>query len=240
MLVGWVKDRRVDLPAHSLSRMFTVLAVELAAYGTRKTLKGLRRLEWKATEQKRAMLEQSGLERNRGSPGPVCQVDSVYEWSENQRRLASCIQETCSDQFALRHADRFRLKIFKALRDVYSTLLLHTATSVFLLISIVHARRGLRDLDFQVVSERAIFFVTCLFGQLPVLKLNEAVCEVKIAVVVANNEDSLTLRFQLRQQFEIKDVLEVWILIGGPLVKQKDGSIFEIRRQKRETLALSL
>src|SRR5215208_3424004 len=130
MLVGWVKDRRVDLPAHSLSRMFTVLAVELVAYGARKTLKSLRRIEWKTTEQKRAMLEQSGLDRKRGSPGPVCQVDSVYEWSENQRRLASCIQETCSDQFALRHADRFRLKIFKALRDVYSTLLLHSATSL--------------------------------------------------------------------------------------------------------------
>src|SRR5690349_2420623 len=94
VLVGWVKDRRVDLAAYSFSRVFTVLAVELAAHGARKTLEGLRRLEWESTEQKRAVLEQSDLERRRVSPDPVCQIDSLYAWSENQRRPASCVQET--------------------------------------------------------------------------------------------------------------------------------------------------
>src|ERR1041385_6751078 len=61
-----------------------------------------------------------------------------------------------------------------------------------------------------------------------------------VVIVVTDDNDGLALRLQLRQQLIVEDLLEQWILIGGPLVKKIDSAVFQISRQQCQPFALSL
>ena len=60
------------------------------------------------------------------------------------------------------------------------------------------------------------------------VQLDDAVGGVKVMVIMADDNEQLALRFQLRQQRAIKDGAKFRVLAGGPLVKEIDRAIFQV------------
>src|SRR5215213_5467059 len=73
-----------------------------------------------------------------------------------------------------------------------------------------------------------------------VVEFYDAVGEMVIAVVVADDDDGLAAAPQLGQEPVVEDLLEVRVLVGGPLVEEVDGAVFEVGREQGEALALPL
>ncbi len=57
---------------------------------------------------------------------------------------------------------------------------------------------------------------------------------------MGDDDDGLAAAAQVRQELAIKDVLVLRVLVRGPFVEDKDGTILEIRGDERQALALAL
>ena len=57
----------------------------------------------------------------------------------------------------------------------------------------------------------------------------DLVGNVEVAVVVANDEHCLAATAQIRKKLLVEEISERWVLIGGPLVKNKDWPILQQR-----------
>ena len=57
---------------------------------------------------------------------------------------------------------------------------------------------------------------------------------------MADDEDRLAARLELRQDLAIEDLLEMRVLVGGPFVEEIDGALLQIGGEESEPLALPL
>ncbi len=76
--------------------------------------------------------------------------------------------------------------------------------------------------------------------QLTVLELDKTVRLAEVAVVVGDYKHSLATGFQLRQKLRIKYLLEFQILVCGPLIKEVNGPVLQVRREQGQSLTLSM
>src|SRR5205085_10246097 len=72
-----------------------------------------------------------------------------------------------------------------------------------------------------------------------VIELDDSIRHVIVAIIMADNYHELPARFQFRQKLVVESLLELRILIGGPLVKDVDRSILHVGCQQCETLSLA-
>jgi hypothetical protein len=70
--------------------------------------------------------------------------------------------------------------------------------------------------------------------------MRTAVGDVKIFVIVRNHENGFPARLQFGQQLGVKHVLEIWVLVCRPLVKDVNRAVLQIRSEQSQTLALAL
>src|SRR5687768_14426555 len=56
---------------------------------------------------------------------------------------------------------------------------------------------------------------------------------------MADDQDGLAPRLEIRQESPVEDLLELRVLVGCPLVEDVDGTVFQVGRQKRKALALA-
>src|SRR5262245_992154 len=64
-------------------------------------------------------------------------------------------------------------------------------------------------------------------AQRAVVELEQAVRQGVVALVVADGDDQLASRLELGQQAPVEDLLEVRVLVRGPLVEEVDRAVFE-------------
>src|SRR5438477_5433781 len=74
---------------------------------------------------------------------------------------------------------------------------------------------------------------------LPVVKLDDAVTPVPVAVVVRDGDDRFSLMFQSGEDCPVELLAEVRILVGGPFVKDVDGPVFQQRGDQGQSLTLT-
>ena len=73
-----------------------------------------------------------------------------------------------------------------------------------------------------------------------VVKFDQAVSEVEVAIVVADGDDGFAAIAQLRQQLRIKEILKGGVLVSRPFIKQVNRAIFQVGSKQGEALALPL
>src|SRR6185436_5109918 len=73
-----------------------------------------------------------------------------------------------------------------------------------------------------------------------VVELHDAVGHVVVVVVVADHQDGLAARLELRQDLLVEDLLEHRVLVRGPFVEQVDRPVLQIGGEQGEPLALPL
>src|SRR4051794_7755652 len=61
-----------------------------------------------------------------------------------------------------------------------------------------------------------------------VVEFDDAVGELEIFIIVGYDEHGFAASFELGQQLSVEDVLEVRVLIGGPLVEKVERTVFKI------------
>src|SRR5688572_16802832 len=57
---------------------------------------------------------------------------------------------------------------------------------------------------------------------------------------MGDDEHGFASGFQVGQQLGVKDVAEVWVLIGGPFVEDVKWPVFEVSSEQRKAFALTL
>ena len=67
---------------------------------------------------------------------------------------------------------------------------------------------------------------------LAVVELDEAIRQLKETVVMSDDEHGLAFGFQLGQQLIVKNLFEVGVLVGSPLIENVDRAVFRIDGQK--------
>src|SRR5215469_10077817 len=72
------------------------------------------------------------------------------------------------------------------------------------------------------------------------LQLDQAICYIKVMIVVADDQNDFALCFQVRQEFAIKIFPEPPVLIRGPLIENINWTVFENRGKQGQTLSLPL
>src|SRR5262245_4200942 len=72
------------------------------------------------------------------------------------------------------------------------------------------------------------------------LELEKPVGSLDVLLVVGDGDHGLGLAAQFRQQLAVEVVLELGVLIGGPLVEQEDLGVVDVALDEREALALAL
>ena len=77
-------------------------------------------------------------------------------------------------------------------------------------------------------------------NQLAVVQLEDAIGDVEVLVVVADDQDGFAAGFQFRQQLGVEDIFEVRILIGSPFIEQVERPILQVSGEQSEPFALAL
>jgi hypothetical protein len=73
-----------------------------------------------------------------------------------------------------------------------------------------------------------------------VIEPHDPIRHAEISVVMADHENRFAASAKFGQQLRVKHFLEQGVLIGGPLVEEIHGPVFEVCGQQGEPLALPL
>ena len=79
-----------------------------------------------------------------------------------------------------------------------------------------------------------------LFEDAAVLEADDAVGDVEMALVVADDQERLARGPQFGEQLVIENLLERGVLIGGPFVEDADGPILQQGAQQGQSPPLPL
>src|SRR6185295_3570826 len=75
---------------------------------------------------------------------------------------------------------------------------------------------------------------------LPVVELDEPVGEMKIFVVMRDDEHRLSARLQFGKQLSVKNFFEQRVLVGGPFVEQVERAVLEVSSEQCQPFALAM
>jgi hypothetical protein len=76
--------------------------------------------------------------------------------------------------------------------------------------------------------------------QFAVVEFDDPIGDIEIPVIVTDDEDGLSTRLELGEELGIENTFEPWVLVGGPFVKEVEGAVLEIGREKSQPFALPL
>jgi len=63
---------------------------------------------------------------------------------------------------------------------------------------------------------------------LPAIELDHAVSNIKITIVMTDDDNGFASSLQFEQELIVKDVFEYRVLVGGPFIENIDGAILQV------------